>query len=314
MALPDIENGRYELRGTLGSGSMASVYRTWDTELEMERAIKVLSPVMARAPKVRERFRNEAKAMARLQNPNVVAVFQTGLAEDQPYIVMELMDQGSAGDLLDKKGPIKAKKAVKIMVAILDGLAAAHHIGIVHRDIKPENVLLASKGNAKLTDFGIARLTDSDSSLTRTGMAMGTFFFMPPEQMENAKEAGKPADIYACGATLFTLLTGIRKGKLYDYGVDHEAFEALPARLAAVIVNACQPEPEDRFESAEEMATALRNVFQLPPKKSQSRIDDSTSVSGRPAPNRFARVIALLAAGAAGAFTAWAAWTLFLGT
>jgi tRNA A-37 threonylcarbamoyl transferase component Bud32 len=291
MALPDIENGRYELRGTLGSGSMASVYRTWDKELEMERAIKVLSPAMARAPKVRERFRNEAKAMARLQNPNVVAVFQTGLAEDQPYIVMELMDQGSAGDLLEKKGPIKAKKAVKIMVAILDGLAAAHQIGIVHRDIKPENVLLASKGHAKLTDFGIARLTDTDSSLTRTGMAMGTFFFM-----------------------LFTLLTGIRKGKLYDYGVDHEAFEALPARLAAVIVNACQPEPEDRFESAEEMATALRNVFQLPPKKNQSRIDDSTSVSGSPAPNRFARVIALLAAGAAGAFTAWAAWTLFLGT
>lgn len=236
------------------------MYLGFDERLEVERAIKVLSPKLAARADIRARFETEARTMAKLQHPNIVSVYDVGSDGDRVYLVMELVPTGSLIDLLDRQGAMLPREACDAVIAILLGLQAAHARGVVHRDIKPHNVLVTPDGGFKVADFGIARVSGADRSATRTGMAMGTLSYMAPEQRTNAKMVDGRADLYAVSATLFALLTNQEPFELH--AVDHhdEIFAGLPRVLVDIMKRASKFRPDDRFPDAGAMIAALRDA------------------------------------------------------
>ena len=245
---------------------MATVYRGFDTMLEVDRAVKVLSPALSSSEKLRKRFLAEARAMAKLRHPNIVTVFDVGVDANTPYIVMEIVDGGAVIDWLERDGPQTPDVAGHIMLGTLSGLQASHDRGVVHRDVKPHNLLLTSDGVVKLTDFGIAQLED-ERSFTKTGAVMGTLAYMPPEQRVSAKGLGPSSDVFAAGASLYALLTGREPFDLYNESLHEKLFDGVPAPMSRVILRACQYDPEARHQSASEMATLASVV--------RSRSDDA---------------------------------------
>jgi len=261
-ALPDhLRDGRYELGEPLGMGGMAVVVRAVDTELGVERAIKVLLPDMARKS-VRRRLQNEARAMARLGHPHILSIHDVGRDDDLDWIVMDLATGGSLQDLVGREGPLPLGTAIGLMVQVLSALAAAHAAGIVHRDVKPHNVLLDADGRALLADFGIAMLTEDDRT-TKTGVAMGSMSFMPPEQRLDAARVGPQADLYATGCTLYALLTNDNPVDLFMAGPDSDRWDGVPPPVRAVVQTACAPHPTDRYADAGQMAHALLDVLDV---------------------------------------------------
>ena len=252
-----LANGRYTLENTLGQGGMATVYGGFDTMLEVNRAVKVLSPALCRSEKLRKRFLAEARAMAKLRHTNIVTVFDVGVESDTPYIVMEMVEGGAVIDLMDKDGPQPPDVAGPIMLGALAGLQASHDRGVVHRDIKPHNMLLTLDGIVKITDFGIAHMQEDERSFTKTGAVMGTLAYMPPEQRQNAKGLGPTADIFAAGASLFALLTGKEPFDLYNEALHPKLFVGVPKALSEIVAKACSYEPDSRYRSATEMSAAL---------------------------------------------------------
>lgn len=239
---------------------MATVYRGYDERLEVERAIKVLSPLLAARAEIRARFETEARTMAKLQHPNIVSVQDVGTDGERVYLVMELVETGSLIDLLDRKGPMSPKDACDAVIAILLGLQAAHARGVVHRDIKPHNVLVTPDGNYKVADFGIAHVTGADRHATRTGMAMGTLSYMAPEQRTNAKQVDGRADLYAVSATFYALLTNKEPFELHAVDHQDEIFEGLPRVLVDIMKRASRFRAEDRFPDAAAMIAAVRDA------------------------------------------------------
>ena len=255
-----LAGGRYRLLSVLGEGGMATVYRGYDTSLDIERAIKILSPAMAARPSIRKRFEEEARTMARLQHRSIVAVQDVGVDGDRVYMVMELVEGGSLMDLIERRGnPLPPVQACDAVLAILEGLEVAHKRGVVHRDIKPHNVLVTDEGEMKVTDFGIAQVSDRGGA-TRTGTAMGTWAYMAPEQRSSAKHVDARADVYAVGASLYVLLTMDEPYDLYAAELQEELFSKLPGGLPEVLRKACRYRPEERFASATEMRQALLTV------------------------------------------------------
>ncbi len=262
---PPMCNGRYRLVDTLGEGGMAVVYRAYDALLDTWRAIKVLSPKMTKNRKVRERFLNEARTMAQLHHKNIVGVHDVGVDGETVYLVMEILDGGSVADRVKALGPLPPRMASQVVQAILAGLGEAHRKKIVHRDIKPHNVLVATDGVPKITDFGIARVSSSEHELTKTGAVIGTWAYMAPEQRSDAKSVTRRADIYACGATLYAIMTGKDPFDLFSVEVHKKAFAGQPEALCEVIAKACRYEPDDRYDSCDEMLEALALVHSTLP-------------------------------------------------
>ncbi len=255
--MESLQHGRYELRDVLGRGGMATVYRSWDTRLQVDRAVKILADNLASRPKLRDRFESEARTMARLHHPNLVTVMDVGQEGDRFYMVMELVDGGSLQDRIKRTGALSPRQASDVMQGVLSALYLAHNKGVVHRDIKPHNVLLTAEGVPKLTDFGIAQI-HSANTMTRTGAVMGTLAYMAPEQQLNAKGVDARADIYAAGATLCAIARGGEPTEtLYVAEAHAKAFAGLPEPLIDVIKRACRYSPDDRFGTAEEMRSAL---------------------------------------------------------
>jgi serine/threonine protein kinase len=252
-----LANGRYTLENTLGQGGMATVYGGFDTMLEVDRAVKVLSPALCRSEKLRSRFLAEARAMAKLRHTNIVTVFDVGVEGDTPFIVMEMVKGGAVIDLMDREGPQPPDIAGPIMLGALAGVQASHDRGVVHRDIKPHNMLLTLDGIVKITDFGIAHMQEDERSFTKTGAVMGTLAYMPPEQRQNAKGLGPTADIFAAGASLYALLTGKEPFDLYNEALYAKLFEGVPEALSQIVGKACSYEPDSRYRSASEMSLAL---------------------------------------------------------
>ena len=207
---------------------MATVYGGFDTMLEVDRAVKVLSPALCRSEKLRKRFLAEARAMAKLRHTNIVTVFDVGVEDDTPYIVMEMVKGGAVIDLMDRDGMLPPDVAGPIMLGALAGLQASHDRGVVHRDIKPHNMLMTTDGIVKITDFGIAHMQEDERSFTKTGAVMGTLAYMPPEQRQSAKGLGPTADIFAAGASLYALLTGQEPFDLYNEALYAKLFEGVP--------------------------------------------------------------------------------------
>ena len=198
--------GRYRLEERIGSGGMSTVYRAFDETLERWVAIKVLHHTMEDDPVQLERFRREARTVARLSHPHVVTVIDAGEDDGHPFIVFEYVEGDTLKGLIRRTGPLPVVEAVAYAIEIGRGLMAAHTERLVHRDVKPQNVLIDPDGRAKVTDFGISRSLDSDG-LTATGRVLGTTDYVAPEQALG-EDVTEQSDVYSLGVVLFEMLTG----------------------------------------------------------------------------------------------------------
>jgi serine/threonine protein kinase len=261
-----LSEGRYRLIEVIGSGGMATVYRAFDTRLQVERAIKVLLPALANRERLRARFEAEARTMALLEHRNIVRVYDVGSEGNRVYIVMELVDGGSLVDRLEEGGPLPPRQAVDVCLHVLAGLAVSHSRNIVHRDIKPHNVLLTSDGEVRVTDFGIARLAESNDNLTKTGAIMGTWGFMAPEQRADSKGVDARADLYSVAATLYSCVTNETPMDLFAAELDSSMLARVPEPLAEVIRKATRYDRQERYPDTVAMAADLRRIRdRLPP-------------------------------------------------
>ncbi|HEY7579038.1 MAG TPA: protein kinase [Acetobacteraceae bacterium] len=261
--------GKYEIKRTLGRGAMGIVYEAWDPVIARRVAIKTVKLPDHADPDTEEalaRFRREAQAAGRLTHPNIVAVFDYGETSDLAYIVMEFVDGPSLKSLLDKQERFALADAVRVMQDLLAGLQFSHERGVVHRDIKPANVMLTSEGQAKIADFGIARI--ESSSMTQAGTLLGTPAYMSPEQFMGQVVDAR-TDIYSSGVLLYQLLTGERPFEGGMSAIMHKALNTeppVPSQLSvtappsfdAVVRRAMAKRPEDRFSSAKAFAEAIR--------------------------------------------------------
>ena len=197
--------GRYELEELVGSGGMSNVFRAHDRLLERTVALKILHEQYTRDEDYVERFRREARAVAQLTHPNIVTVIDRGEQDGRQFIVFEYVDGENLKEL-SARGPLEPREAIGLALQVAHALSFAHDRGLVHRDVKPQNVLLNDDGQAKVTDFGIARSLDVHG-VTQTGTVLGTSDYIAPEQARGQKVDPK-TDIYSLGVVLYELLTG----------------------------------------------------------------------------------------------------------
>ncbi len=264
--------GRYELEELVGEGGMSSVYRAYDTVLDRRVAIKVLHEHFSRDPEYVERFRREARAIARLGHPNVVTVIDRGEWEGRQFIVFEHVAGENLKAVIVREGALPVGRALDLACQIAHALSFAHQLGIVHRDVKPHNVLLAAGGTAKVTDFGIARALDVDDALTETGTVLGTGQYLSPEQA-NGQRGDERSDQYSLGIVTFELLTGrvpytgdnlmaVARRHIDDPVPSVRAVRAdVPECVDTVIARAMAKRPQDRFGSMDALAAALESCL-----------------------------------------------------
>jgi serine/threonine-protein kinase len=197
---------RYELVELVGTGGMSSVYKAHDRLLERNVALKMLHPHYGDDEEYVERFRREARAVAQMSHPNIVTVIDRGEDEGQQFIVFEFVDGENLKQMVERCGPLPARRALELGLEMAGALAFAHEHGLVHRDVKPQNVLLTPDGEAKVTDFGIARSLDVEHGVTQTGTGLGTSNYLSPEQA-SGKPVTTATDVYSLGIVLYELLT-----------------------------------------------------------------------------------------------------------
>lgn len=197
---------RYEIAEHMSGGGMGAVYRAVDRRLGREVALKLLHPWTVGDDGSAARFEREARSAAAISHPNVVAVYDFGRSEQDAYLVMELLGEGTLRDVLSERGPLSPEDAVDLARQIAEGVAEAHRHGLTHRDLKPSNVLLAADGRPKVADFGLAR-SEGAEAITDAGQAVGSVHYLSPEQARGER-AGPPSDVYSLGIILYELLTG----------------------------------------------------------------------------------------------------------
>ncbi|WP_053623840.1 Stk1 family PASTA domain-containing Ser/Thr kinase [Streptomyces sp. NRRL F-2295] len=200
-------DGRYRIEARIAVGGMATVYRAVDTRLDRVLALKVMHPALATDVSFVERFIREAKSVARLAHPNVVAVFDQGAQGAYVYLAMEYVAGCTLRDVLRERGALQPRAALDILEPVLAALGAAHRAGFVHRDMKPENVLIGDDGRVKVADFGLVRAVGTATDTT--GSLLGTVSYLAPEQIEHGS-ADTRSDVYACGVVLYEMLTGAK--------------------------------------------------------------------------------------------------------
>jgi predicted Ser/Thr protein kinase len=256
--------GGYRIDGVVGRGGMGTVYKARQLSLGRPVAIKMLPLDLAREEQFLERFHREADALSRLSHPSVVAVFDRGEVDGQPYLVMEYVEGTSLREAM-RNGPLALAEALRVTAAVLMALDHAHEKGIVHRDIKPENVLLSKDGVVKVADFGLSRLLgpDDGARLTRTQLVLGTYEYMAPEQREHAREADPRSDLYATGVVLYEMLAGELPIGRFALPSRRRP-EDCDARADALIERSLAKDPAGRFQSAREMADAIEMVQRSP--------------------------------------------------
>ncbi|HEX2026312.1 MAG TPA: Stk1 family PASTA domain-containing Ser/Thr kinase [Actinomycetota bacterium] len=260
-------NGRYEIEDLLGQGGMARVFRGQDKVLGRTVAVKVLSPQFAGDDQFVARFRREAQAAAALNHPNIVSVYDTGDQGDVHYIVMEYVEGRTLRDVIRQDGPLLPERASEIAGSVARALASAHEGGLVHRDIKPGNIMLTRDGEVKVMDFGIARTSTGDT-LTQTAAILGTASYLSPEQAQGATVDAR-SDIYSLGCVLYEMLTGrapftgdspvsiaykhVREDPVPPSHLNGD----VPEELEAVVMKSMAKNPDNRYQTAEEMREDL---------------------------------------------------------
>jgi serine/threonine-protein kinase len=290
--------GKYEVRGVLGRGAMGTVYDAWDPRLDRRVAIKTVRSRIEDNEEGAEalaRFRQEARAAGRLQHPHIVGVYDYGETDAFAYIVMEFVEGRTLKSRLDEAGRLTTAETVRIMLGVLSGLAYSHARGVIHRDIKPANIMLTEEGEAKIADFGVARLENSE--MTSVGTMIGTPSYMAPEQFLGEGVDAR-SDLYAAGVTLFHMLTGSRP---YEGGMTAIMSRVLkteekPPRAAervgsvspmmdAVVSRAMAKVPADRFQDAAAFSLALR-IAQAAPEQAAGQAsgeaNDEATIFERP--------------------------------
>ena len=246
-----------EILELIGRGGMGAVYRARQPDLDRMVAVKILPREIQGDPAFGERFLREARTLAKLNHPNIVAVYDFGQIGDLFYFVMEFVDGVTLRDTISA-GKVKPEEALRIIPCLCDALQFAHEEGVIHRDIKPENILLDKRGRVKIADFGLAKLINGNNSdehnLTGTHQVMGTVKYMAPEQMSTSKNVDHRADIYSLGVVFYELLTGelpmgwfAPPSKRVDVDV----------RMDAVVLRALEAEPSRRYQHASEVKSAV---------------------------------------------------------
>ncbi|HEX2128296.1 MAG TPA: serine/threonine-protein kinase [Solirubrobacterales bacterium] len=303
----------FRIEEVLGHGGMGTVYRARDLRLDVDRALKVLDPRLARDAGFRERFTRESRLAARIDNETVLPVHQAGEEEGRLFIAMRLVRGPDLNRLVAGDGPLEPQRTSRVVTAVAGALDAAHALGIVHRDIKPANILveLGERERIWLADFGISRPSRSESQITATGELLGTPDYVSPEQIEG-KRVDARADIYSLGCVVCFLLTGEppfrRETDLATLYAHTQAERprpsllepALPEAVDEVVARATAVDPRERYPSAGELAAALdaaiRGVTPAQPARTALTRELETRVPGGPAvPVAVAAVVALIA-------------------
>jgi serine/threonine protein kinase len=284
-----ILSGRYRLEGKLGSGGMSTVYLALDQTLQRKVAAKVLHREMSDQPDQLERFRREARAVARVSHPNVVSVIDAGNDEDgHPYIVFEYVEGETLKQRIDRYGRLPLDEAAAYAIEVGRGLQAAHLAHLVHRDVKPQNVLIDTEGRAKVTDFGIALSMEADG-LTKTGRVLGTTDYVSPEQAMG-KAVDDRSDIYSLGILLYEMLRGevpFKAETLVGVAMKH-VNDPMPdiqttrpgtsSALAAVIERATQKEPKKRYPDMGAMLADLEGALEVEIARAGGATGEATTV------------------------------------
>src|ERR1035437_4827008 len=284
----------------IGQGGMGAVYKVRQKQLDRIVALKVLPPGIGDDPAFAERFTREAKALAKLLHPNIVALFEFGQADGIYYLLMEFVDGVSLGQLL-RASRVSPREALAIVPQICDALQYAHDQGIVHRDIKPENILMDRRGRGKVADFGLAKLVEATAplppplspsdgervagrpaegktpALTDAGKIMGTPAYMAPEQAEHPGEVDHRADIYALGVVFYQMLTGELPGKCLEAPSKKVQIDV---RLDEVVLRALEKKPELRYQQVSEVKTMVETIVATPSASSQR--EEAQTESGKP--------------------------------
>ncbi|HEV8621463.1 MAG TPA: Stk1 family PASTA domain-containing Ser/Thr kinase [Actinomycetota bacterium] len=262
---------RYLVESELGRGGMATVFKGTDTVLGRPVAVKVLSPQYSGDANFVTRFRREAQAAARLNHPNLVSVYDTGTDDGIHFIVMEYVEAKTLADYLAGGGRIMPERSIEIAEAVCDALSVAHAHGIIHRDIKPANVMITSKGDVKVTDFGIARVISGADTLAQTAAVLGTASYLSPEQAQS-QPVDQRSDIYSLGVALYEMVTGrppfsgdspvmVASKHVLEQPTPPSKLNAdVSPELEAVIMKAMSKNPDNRYQDADEMRADLERA------------------------------------------------------
>ena len=271
-------DGRYLVQTPIASGGTSTVYRGVDVRLDRPVAVKVMDSRYAGDDQFLTRFQLEARTVARLKDPGLVAVYDQGLDARHPFLVMELVEGGTLRELLTERGPMPPHAVAAVLRPVLGGLAAAHRAGLVHRDVKPENVLISDQGDVKIADFGLVRAV-ATAGITSTSVILGTAAYLSPEQVSDGN-AGPRSDVYSAGILTYELLTGrtpftgdtalsVAYQRLdHDVPQPSAVIDGVPAQFDALVARATARDPAARFADAIEIADELDAIAEelgLPP-------------------------------------------------
>lgn len=254
---------RYRILKPIGKGAVGEVFAVEDPSLGVRRALKILHSSVATDPKVRQRFDQEARTLAQLHHPHLVAVYDVGETDGRPWLVMDLVEGGSLADRVARRGRMTETPLLRDILGILDALGVVHAAGIIHRDIKPQNLLYDADGRMRLADFGIALVDSVD--LTQTGVILGSWGFMAPEQRMNPRQFRAATDLFGVAASMAWALVGAPVTDLHV--AEHRAvlLKDVSPEVRGILSRALAFQPEERFRSAAEMASAIRAIGQPAP-------------------------------------------------
>jgi len=284
--------GNYRIAEKIGEGGMGAVYRAVDLMLEREVALKAIRPELSREPQIVERFRAEARTLARVSHPAIANVYAFFYEGDELFLALELVRGRTLSRVIETEGAIPWQRAVQLLASAMEGIEQAHRCGIVHRDLKPDNLMLTETGTVKVMDFGIARVLGS-GHLTRTGLLVGTLRYMSPEQIRGEEVDGR-ADVYALGAVLYEMLTGRTPFEgTSDWAILRAQMEEIPRPpgeqvpllpwwLDRAVLKALAKQPAERFQNVEEMRLCLLRQAETMPSVRPALSADAAAIADLP--------------------------------
>ncbi len=264
--------GDFKITKKLGQGGMGTVYLAQQLSLDRPCALKVMMKELAKKPGFMERFIREARAMAKINHPNVVQCYGVYEEKGLNFVAMELMDGQSMQDWVEELGKLPVPDAILVTVVVAEALQHAHDLNMVHRDIKPDNLLVTKKGIIKVADLGLAKSVDEDMSMTQSGTGLGTPHYMPPEQARNAKHVDNRCDVYALGVTLYHFLTGkvpfagdsivelITNKEKGVFQPAHRVNPQVPERLSLICDKAMAKDPKHRYQHMRDFVKDLETL------------------------------------------------------
>lgn len=284
--------GNYRIAEKIGEGGMGAVYRAVDLMLEREVALKAIRPELSREPQIVERFRAEARTLARVSHPAIANVYAFFYEGEELFLALELVRGRTLSKVIETGGAIPWQRAVQLLATAMEGIEQAHRCGIVHRDLKPDNLMLTEAGTLKVMDFGIARVLGS-GHLTRTGLLVGTLRYMSPEQIRGEEVDGR-ADVYALGAVLYEMLTGRTPFEgTSDWAILRAQIEEIPRPpgeqvpllpwwLDRAVLKALAKQPAERFQTVEEMRLCLVRQAETMPSVRPALSADAAAIADLP--------------------------------